>query len=101
MGWIFVAQGDGRDLLGQQVLLVVADQFGLAGVRQTVVAGLEQSEGSLDLAEEQGSGIGGEPSALEISEDVLGSEAGKGEGLGGTVCHARLWPSDNRSKARP
>ena len=84
---VLVAQRDGDDPLGQQALLIVPDHLRRAWIGECGVEGVEEPGVSFDLAEQQGAGVGGEPSALEVGDDVLGSEAGKGEGRGGTVCH--------------
>ena len=85
---VLVAQGDGDDPLGEHGLLVVDDEDGLAGVGDGRVEGVEEAEAVGDLAEQQGAGVGGEPSAAEVGDDGLGPEPGKAEGVAVTVCHS-------------
>ncbi|CAN5856126.1 hypothetical protein BH23PLA1_BH23PLA1_20660 [soil metagenome] len=82
---ILVSQGDGGDALGEDRLLIVDDEFGLAGVGDGRVEGVEEPELLFDFTQQEGAGVGGQSSALEIGDDLLGSEAGKGEGLLVTV----------------
>ena len=51
------------------------------------IEGVEQPDALIDLAEQQRAGVGGEPAAAEVGDDGLGSEAGKVERFGVTVCH--------------
>ena len=76
------------DPLGEHGHLVVHDQRGPAGVGDGAVEGLEETESSAEFAEQEGSGVGGEPSAPEIGDDGLGAEPGKAEGVVATVCHS-------------
>ena len=59
------------------------DEDGMAWVGDRRVEGVEQSDPVADLAEQQRAGVGGEPAALEVGDDVLGPEGGKAEGIGG------------------
>ena len=85
---VLVAQGQGDDPLGEQGPLVVVDPCRVAGVGDGFVEGPEQPGRLADLAEQQGTGVGGEPAAEEVGDQGLGAEAGKGEGLAITVCHS-------------
>ena len=85
---VLVAQGDGDDPLGDQGPLVMDDEGRVAGVGDGLIEGAEESGLFADLAEEQRAGVGGEPATLEVGDDGLGSEAGKGEGRAITVCHS-------------
>ena len=85
---VLVAQGQGGDPLGEHGALVVADRLGLARVGDRFGEGPEEPEGALDLAQQQGAGIGGEAPAAEVGDDLLGAEAGKAQGGVGTVCHS-------------
>jgi len=85
---VLVAQGDGRDPLGDHGVLVVDDECGISGVGDGGVEGIEEPEVVSDLAEQQGAGVGGEASAVEIGDDGLGSEAGKVKGIAVTVRHS-------------
>jgi hypothetical protein len=85
---VLVAAGDGGDALGEQGLLVVRDEFGPAGVGDGRVEGLEEAEAAFDLAEQQGTGVGGEPTAVEVGDDGPGSEPRKVQGVEATVCHS-------------
>ena len=85
---VLVAQGDGDDPLGEQGSLVVDDEDGMAWVGDRRVEGVEEADAVGDLAEQQGAGVGGQPSALEVGDDGLGPEAGKAEGIAVTVCHS-------------
>ncbi len=84
---VLVAQGNGEDLLGEHGPLGGHDQGGEAAVGDGVIEGLEQSEPLSELAEQEGTGVGGEPPTLEVGDDRLGAESGEGEGVAVTVCH--------------
>jgi hypothetical protein len=73
-----------------------AVQQGAQGVRDLgwvarVGHAIRQSPGepdpAIDLPEQQGPGIGGEPAAIEIRHDLQSLEPGKEELLAGTLCH--------------
>ena len=85
---VLVAQGDGDDPLGEHGALVVDDEVGMSRGRGWRALRASKSPSPLgDLAEQQGAGVGGEPAAVEVGDDRLGPEAGKGEGFAVTVCH--------------
>jgi hypothetical protein len=63
---VFVAQGDAKDALAQQSALGVGGEFGVAGIGDGVVEGIEQSEAAVGLAQEESTGVGGEVTAVEV-----------------------------------
>jgi hypothetical protein len=85
---VLIAEGDGGDPLGEQGFLVMDDDGQPSGVGDGVVEGVEESEPVSDLSEQEGAGVGGEPAALEVGDDALGPDPGKGEGFAVTVCHS-------------
>jgi hypothetical protein len=106
---ILVAQGDGRDSLGDHGFLIRDEEDGMSGIGDGRIDGVEETGLLGHLAEQEGAGIGGESAAAKIGDDVLGSQAGKTERLWVTVCHGdglsswRVWgvvnPNPTRSKA--
>ena len=84
---VFVAQGNGRDSLGDHGFLIVDEEDGMSGIGDGGIDGVEEAGLLGHLAEQEGAGIGGESTAPEIRDDVLGSKAGKTERLLVTVCH--------------
>ena len=85
---ILVAEGDGDDPLSEHGFLVMDDDRQPAWVGHDAIESVEESELVADFAEEQSTGVGGEPSAGEVSHNGLGSDAGKVEGVAVTVCHS-------------
>ncbi len=85
---VLVAQGDGDDPLSEQGPLGVHDQGGEAAVGDDAIEGVEQSEPLAELSQQEGAGVGGELAALEVGDNRLGAESGKGEGVAVTVCHS-------------
>jgi hypothetical protein len=85
---VLVAQRDGEDPLGDQGALVGDDPRRVAGVGDGLIEGPEPPGRLAGLAEEQGAGVGGEPATLEVGDNRLGPEAGKGQGLASTVCQS-------------
>ena len=85
---VLVAQSEGEDPLGEQRLLVVDGEDGMAWVGDRRVEGVEEADAVGDLAQEQRAGVGGQASPLEVGDDVLGPEGGKAERFGVTVCHS-------------
>jgi len=84
---ILVAQGQAEDALGQERPLRMFEAFGVAGIRQGAVESVEEPQAAIDLAEEQGAGIGGEGAAGEIRFEAAGIESGKVHGVWVTLCH--------------
>src|SRR5665213_867278 len=85
---ILVAQRDGEDPLSEHGLLVMHDDRQPAWVGDDAIEGVEEPEPLAELAKEQSTGVGGEPSAVEVGDDGLGSDPGKVEGVAVTVCHS-------------
>ena len=83
---VFIAQGDADDPLGEQGLLVMHDDREPAGVGDDAVEGVEEPESLLEFPEQEGTGIGGDPTALEIGDDRLRTEGGKRQGVAVTLC---------------
>jgi hypothetical protein len=86
---VLVAQRQGGDALGDQLLHGV---FGEAGVAVVGEAGGELAEDageSLGLAEQQGAAVGGDGAAVEVGEDVAAAEHGKVEVGRVTLCFHR------------
>ena len=78
---VFVAEGDGDDPLGDHGPLGVDDEDGMSGVGDGGVDGVEEAEAVVDLAEEQGAGVGGEPPPVKSATTALGPRLEKGRGL--------------------
>ena len=87
---VFVAEGDGVDSLGDEVLLVVGDVKLVARIVDDLIDSFDESDGLVDVLEEEGSGVGGKFSAVEVDDDGLGFHRGGGKGgcgRGGGVVH--------------
>src|SRR5262249_296917 len=84
---ILVASGDGEDALGEEGPLGMGDAVGVAGIGETAVQSVEQSQAFVGLSEQEHSGVRGESSAGEIGEEATATETGKGERCRVTLCH--------------
>ncbi len=84
---VLVAQGDRQYPLSQHSPLGVRDRVGLAWVPDAGVDGVDQSDALVDLPQQQGAGVGGDLSAVEISLDSFSLKAGKEHWLLGALCH--------------
>jgi len=70
------------------VLLLMNDEQGLAWIMDDLIDALDESDGSVDLLEEEDSGVGGKFSAVEVDDDGFGFRGGRGDcGRGGGVVH--------------
>ena len=69
-------------------VLVVDDEDGVSRVGDRGVEGVKESDPLGDLTEQQSTGVGGEPAAIEVSNDGLGTDPGEVEGLAVTLCHS-------------
>jgi hypothetical protein len=69
---ILVTGGDGEDPRGEHGLLVIEDPRGGARVGDGGVEGLEESGGPGDLAEQEGTGVGGQVSPWKSATTALG-----------------------------
>ena len=67
--------------------LLVADEEGMAGIGDEGVDGIGESELAVGFAKQEESGVAGERTAAEVGDDFPAAEAGKGQGIGVTVCH--------------
>ena len=84
---VFVAEGDAEDALCDQGSQVVFDLGWVSRVRDGVGQGLRETDPAVDLAEQEGSGVGGESAAVEIGDDLLLAKTGKEQRFAGTLCH--------------
>ena len=76
---ILVPQGQRRDPLGDHGALVMDDEHGMTRIWDRRAEGVEESDVVIDLAEQEGPGICGNPSTQEVGDDGLGAEGGKVE----------------------
>ena len=77
---VLVAQGQGVDPLGEEVLQRVLDQLGVAMVGEAGGELADDAGELLDLAEQQGAAVGGDVAAVEVGEDLAGAEAWESRG---------------------
>ncbi len=66
----------------------MGNEAGVAGVGQAAVQGVEQPEAPVGLAEQQGTGVGGQGAAGEVGLEPAAVEGSEGKGSGGTLCHS-------------
>ena len=86
---VLVAQGQGVDPLGDQLLDGVLDEVGVAVVGEAGGELADDPGESLGLAEQQGAAVGGDVAAVEVGEDLAGAEHGKVEVGRVTLCGHR------------
>ncbi len=91
---ILIAHGDGVDPLGEHGLLIMLDAGGVAGGGKSLVECVDQAGSPLDFAEQEDAGIGPDATAGEIGLDISGTESGKTEGIGMTMCRTRMLRSE-------
>jgi hypothetical protein len=70
---ILVAQGQGIDPLGDEMLKGVLDQLGVTMVDKACGELADDASEFLGLAEEQATAIGGDVAAIEGSENLAGA----------------------------
>lgn len=78
-----VAPAQSEDALLEQVGEGVFDEGGVAVVAETGREAVEEAELHIDFAEEEGSGVGGDATAVNGGEDIARAEVLEGEGAGG------------------
>jgi hypothetical protein len=78
---IFVSEGDGENALGKKIVLLMDGQTWITWIVNECIDLFDQLDFSFDLLEEEGTGIGGEHSSVEIDGDFFG--VGWGDGNGG------------------
>ena len=76
---VLVAQRQGVDPLGDQLLDGVFGEVGVAVVGEAGGELADDPGESLGLAEQQGAAVGGDVAAVEVGEDFAGAEHGKVE----------------------
>ena len=86
---VLVAQRQGVDPLGEEVLDGVLDEVGVAVVGEAGGELADDAGESLGLAEQQGAAVGGDGAAVEVGEDLAGAEHGKVEVGRVTLCRHR------------
>jgi hypothetical protein len=74
--------GDGDDPLREHRALLVRDPLGLPWIGDGRIQGIEESDPPGGLAKQQDTGIGGEAPPLEVGDDLLALDSGKGQGFG-------------------
>ena len=77
---VLVAQRQGVDPLGDQLLDGVLDEVGVAVVGEAGGELADDPGESLGLAEQQGAAVGGDVAAVEVGEDFVGSRAWESRG---------------------
>jgi hypothetical protein len=76
---VLVAQGQGVDALGDELLEGVLDEPGIAMVGEAAGELADDAGDLFGLLEQQGAAIGGDGTAVEVGEDLTGAEHGKVE----------------------
>ena len=83
---VLVAQGQGIDSLGEQLLDGVLDEVGVAVVGEAPGELADDAGEVLDLAEQECPTVGGDVAAVEVGQDLTGSDHGEIEVGGATLC---------------
>jgi len=65
----------------------VLDAFGIAMVGKASSEVIEQRKFGVEFAEQEGAGVGGDSSAVEVGENIACAEVLEGERGGDTLCH--------------
>ena len=86
---VFVAQSDGDNALGDEGAQAVLDAVGVAVIGEAVRHLVNERQALIDLAQQQGAGIGSDGTAVKISHHAAASVAFKLQRFGGTLC--RYW----------
>ena len=68
---VFVAEGDGKETLGEEMLLGVGDENGMSRIVNDRIDSFRESEFLIDLLEEECSGVGGNLAAVEMDVDFF------------------------------
>ena len=90
---IFVSEGDGEDSLGDHVCLLMGDEQGVSWIIDDLIDAGDESDWVLAPLQEDGAGVGGEPSAVEMDVDFLGAgrRGCRKRGRHGTLCLVVGW----------
>ena len=84
---VFVSGGEAEEAVGQERALRVDDEQGMTRVGDGFVESVEQADLFVGFPQEQQAGIGGEVPGGELGDEFAALDAGKGDGLCGTLCH--------------
>ena len=90
---VLVTEAQAEDALLEQGDQRMFDKVGIAMVGEAGDERVEQAEPGIDFAEQEGSGVGGDTTAVEVGEDITGAEVLESEGGGDTLCHDSMAPS--------
>jgi hypothetical protein len=86
---VLIAQGQGIDPLGDQLVGRVFDPVGFAVAGEAGGELMDDAGELLGLAEQQGTAVGGDVAAIEVRDDFAPAEHGKVEVGGVTLCGHR------------
>jgi hypothetical protein len=71
---VFVTEAEAEDALLEQGDQRMFDEVGIAMVGEAGGERVEQAELGIEFAEQEGPGIGGDTTAVEVGEDITGAE---------------------------
>ena len=87
---VFIAQGDGDNALGDEGAQAVPNPVGVAVIGEAVRHLVNERQALIDLAQQQGAGIGSDGTAVESGHHAAASVAFKLQRFGVTLCRHRL-----------
>lgn len=85
---IFIAQGQRDHSLGQHGTLVMNGVTSIPWIGDRLVHGLQELDAPIDLPQQQGARIRGQPTSQEIGHDLPPSQRCEIDGRCDTLCHA-------------
>ena len=87
---VFIAQGDGDNALGDEGAQAVLDPVGVAVIGEAVRHLVNERQTLIDLAQQQGAGIGSDGTVVEIGHHAAASVAFKLQRFDATLCRHRF-----------
>jgi hypothetical protein len=86
---VFIAAGDGKDALGEELRQAVLDQQRVAPFARVRGQPAGQIQAQLDLAKQRQSAVGGNASAAESGDNFAATGVCKTDVEQGTLCHGQ------------
>jgi len=86
---VLVSQAEAEDALLEEIAEGMFEAVGMAIIGEAIGELIEEVEVFIEIAQEQGSRVGGDAAAIEIGEDLAAIEGLESDGGGNTLCHTR------------